>query len=170
MTNQEFSKKLQSNMFQILPFAKKLTKSEQDANDLVQDASIRAFEHRDKLKESSKFKSWFNTIMYNTFLNQFKKRSRRRRILNSTEASIPRFFNRSKDHNRGFEKLKYDDVFDLCQRVGDSSYEAFVLYYEGYSYKEIAAKLDIAIGTVKSRIHFARSKMKKLTKAYSLAL
>lgn len=170
MTNQEFSECLKSNMHQIFPFAKKLTKSEQDANDLVQDASIRAFEHKEKLNEADKFKSWFNTIMYNTFLNQYKKKTRRRKILNSTEASLPRFFNRSTDHNRGFEKLKYNDVFELCQRVGDSSYSAFVLYYEGYSYKEIADQLDIAIGTVKSRIHFARSKMKQLTKAYSIAI
>lgn len=170
MTSKEFSSVLQTNMFQIRPFAKKLTKSETDADDLIQDASIRAYENREKLNEASKFKSWFNTIMYNTFLNQYKKRSRRRSILNSTEASLPRFFNRSTDTNKGFEQLKYEDVFDLCQRVGDASYQAFVLYYEGYSYKEIADQLGIAIGTVKSRIHFARTKMKQLTKEYSIAI
>ncbi|MDX1684835.1 MAG: RNA polymerase sigma factor [Saprospiraceae bacterium] len=170
MTNREFSDHLKQNMFQIKPFAKKLTKSEQAANDLVQDASLRAYQHREKLNEVDKFKSWFNTIMYNTFLNQYKKRARRRRILNSTEASVPRFFNKSTDVNDGYEKLKHDDVFELCQRVGDSSYKAFVLYYEGYSYKEIAKKLKIAIGTVKSRIHFARSKMKKLTKKHSISV
>jgi len=164
-----FELALDSQRNTMIKFATKLTRCEHKAKDLFQESAIKAFQNQDKLDDLEKFKSWFSTILYNTFINGYRKQARRRELLNNVNGQLPHFFNRSKDYNAGFENLKLQDVRELSKQVGPNSYKAFNLYTEGHSYKEISQDLDIAIGTVKSRIHFARNRMKKLTQQHNIA-
>lgn len=165
-----YEEAFQSHYALMLKFATRLTKCEHKAKDLLQDAAIRAFKHQDKLDDMAKFKSWFSTILYNTFINNYRKMARRRELLEATSGRSLHFFHQSKDYNQGLEKLKADDIHELSANVGPNSFAAFKLFLKGYSYKEISRKLNIAVGTVKSRIHFARTRMKVLTRQHQIAV
>ncbi|NND32140.1 MAG: hypothetical protein HKN76_06065, partial [Saprospiraceae bacterium] len=84
----------------------------------------------------------------------------RQELLQKNGQSEAYFYNASSTSNAGYDQLKKQDLLEIAQSVGKKSYHAFKLYHYGYTYKEIAAILDIAIGTVKSRINFLRSKVK----------
>lgn len=170
MTTKEFSKLFKKYFSTMYKFAVRLTRSRDDAKDLVQKAAIRAYQNREKLDDVEKFKPWFSTILHNTFINDYRKKSRRRDLLDAQMNNEFYFFNRSKVKNEGYESLKEQDILRLTKHVGRKSLDAFFLFLRGYSYKEIASMLDIAIGTVKSRIFFARSKMQEITKDYDIAV
>lgn len=162
MTNSAFSKHYKQNWQDLLRFARKLTKSDSDAKDLMQDAAIKAFNHRKSFHARSKFKSWFSTILYNTFINKYRRKSRRRVLLNEQMNTSGLFFNQSTTINRGYEMLKKEDLKDLMKSISIDNVKAFQLYNQGYSYQEISEMQQIPIGTVKSRIYFVRNRMKKL--------
>lgn len=170
MTTNEFSELFKTYFSTMYKFALRLTRSQSDAKDLVQKAAIRAFQNKEKLDNPEKFKPWFSTILHNTFINDYRKSSRRKSLLESQMNSSAFFFNKSTVTNKGYEDLKSEDILKLTNKVGDKSLEAFFLFLRGYSYKEIAELLDIAVGTVKSRIFFARSKMQEITKEYDIAV
>jgi RNA polymerase sigma-70 factor (ECF subfamily) len=146
----------------MIKFATRLSSCEHKAKDLVQEAAFKAYRHSDQLEDESKFKSWFSTIVYNVFITHYKKQVRRREIM-AMAVDEHHFFNKKSSRNHGLEKLKVNDIYSLTKKVGPSSFAAFKKYIEGYSYKEISQLLGIAIGTVKSRIHFARTSLKKLS-------
>ena len=169
MTITEFSKLYTEHEQQLFAFAKSLSRCESDAKDLLQDTMIKAYQHRNKLESPSKFKSWTATILHNNFVNTYRKHSRRRKLLNGERAIDGHFFNTSVVGNNGMEVLKEQDILSLSSAVGDQCLEAFFMYFEGYSYQEISENQAVAIGTVKSRIHAARAKMKELTKDAKIA-
>ena len=162
MKTDDFSRLFTSHEPQLLLFAQSLCKSEADAKDLLQETAIKAFQNIKSLDDSDKFKSWIATILHHNFVSMYRKVSRRRDLLANEKALPGHFFNRSTSFNYGFEHLKQEDIMTLTNSVGTESMRTFELHYAGFSYKEIAVELDIAIGTVKSRINFARNKMKKL--------
>lgn len=169
MNTQDFSQLFSTHEHQLFLFARSLTRSETEARDVVQETAIRAFKNIKELDDKSKFKSWAATILHRLVINQYRKRSRRRELLNRERGLTGHFFNHSSCENKGFENLKEADLIKLTKNVGAESMQAFMLYFKGHSYKEIAEKLQIAIGTVKSRIHFARSKMKQIAMNHGIA-
>ena len=162
MTNQSFSSALTLNYNYLFHFARKLTGNEFDAQDLVQNTSLKAYRNRDKLDDVRNFKAWITTILYNIFVSDYHKNRRRQELLAQNGKSDAYFYNASSCANNGYDNLKSQDLIGLAKRVGKKSFEAFELYLIGYSYQEIADMLEIAIGTVKSRINFVRTKVKDL--------
>ena len=162
MTNQEYSTLFTQNYNKLFKFAKKLTRSEADAKDLLQETAMKAFTNRNQLDNSAKFKSWISTVLYNTYISSFNKKKRRRNLMATNGASKELFFNVSSTSNGAVANLAVEDIEKVTSNIGSKSMSTFKLYYKGYSYQEIADKLDISIGTVKSRINFCRTKMKKL--------
>jgi RNA polymerase sigma-70 factor (ECF subfamily) len=169
MSNQSFSSALSSNHRYLFHFARKLTGNEDDAKDLVQNTSLKAFRNREKLDDIKNFKAWITTILYNIFVSDYHKRRRRQELIAKNGGSEAYFYNVSTCINRGYDNLKTEDLLTLSQKVGRKSYEAFELYLIGYSYQEIADLLEIAIGTVKSRINFVRTKVKELYRYLSFS-
>ncbi len=168
MTTKAFSKYYEQNSNDLLRFANKLTKSDSDAKDLMQDAAIKAYRKRKSFHARSKFKSWFSTILYNTFINRYRRKSRRRALLNEQAFTSGLFFNQTTTINEGLEKLKKADLSKFMKSISKVNVEAFQLYERGYSYQEICEIQQIPIGTVKSRIYFVRNRMKKLLKEANL--
>ena len=169
MTNQSFSSALTLNYNYLFHFARKLTGNENDAQDLVQNTSLKAFRNREKLDDVRNFKAWITTILYNIFVSDYHKRRRRQELLATNGKSDAYFYNVSSCVNKGYDNLKSEDLLSLARKVGRKSFDAFELYLVGYSYQEIADMLEIAIGTVKSRINFVRSKIKDLYQHLSFA-
>ncbi len=162
MESEKFVEVFNQNQFFFKRFAMKLTKSSTDADDLIQDACVRAFCHIDGFKDTGKFKSWFCSILYNTFINKYRKKSRRSALLNSQLHTHGLFFTCRTTSNDGYEDLKFEDVFKLMAHIGHHNVEAFRLYEAGYTYQEISEMQGVPLGTVKSRIFFVRKKMRSM--------
>lgn len=169
MTDQRFSTALESNYEYLFHFARKLTGSESDAQDLVQNTALKAYRNRNKLDDIKNFKAWITTILYNIFVSDYHKRRRREELLALNGTSDAFFYNVSSCINQGYDNLKTKDLISITRKAGRKSYEAFELYLIGYSYQEIADNLEIAIGTVKSRINFVRTKIKDLYQHLNIA-
>jgi RNA polymerase sigma-70 factor, ECF subfamily len=162
MTAIEFQYSLVNLEKNLLRFAFGLTENKHDAQDLVQETFLKALMHCNKFDHESNLRAWTFTIMKNTFINHYRRNilhnTSKNQInekgivnyaLNST-AEIPDSIYRSKELEKTIEAL--DEKFRL----------PFKMHHEGYKYKEIAETLDLNIGTVKSRIFFAREKLMTL--------
>ena len=161
MTRSEFITSFKLNYTPLLNFAKQLTKNVNDAEDLVQETAIKAFRFRDAFRDGSSFKSWTFTILKNSFITKYRKR-RRRDTVTAPQDTITYLVDKSSNvNNAAVSNLKVDEIINSIDRLSQKSRLPLQQYIKGYSYKEIATKLDIPIGTVKSRINFARKKLKQ---------
>lgn len=142
-------------------FAYKLTGDFTDAQDLYQDTAFKVLKNADKFKPGTNFKAWSSTIMRNIFINDYRKKKRRGVITDSTDNN---YYINSGDNvevNGGERSLHYDQIFDLIEDLPENLKEPFLLSYEGFKYDEIAEKLDAPLGTIKSRIFFARKNLRE---------
>lgn len=162
MTNQEFIQ--QTNVLNNLLFsyALRLTRSRQDAEDLVQETTMKAYRHREKFAPGTNFKGWISTIMRNTFINQYRKQKTRQHINQPVEDLTRVIENKNVINNSGEQNLRMEELKLMMSSIRDIYTVPFLMYYQGYEYKEIADKLSVPIGTVKSRIFQARIKMKSM--------
>ena len=162
MTNQEFTAELGKLNNLLFSFALRLTRSQQDAQDLMQETALRAYRHREKFTVGTNFKSWVSTIMRNTYINRYRKMKSRRHVNQPIEQFTFALESDSAIPNRGEHDMRVKELKRIMGQIGELYRIPFLMFYQGYEYKEIAAHLDIPIGTVKSRIFLARQKMKKL--------
>ena len=160
MTVEQFNHNFENNVNAIHNFALKLTSNMADADDLVQETAMKAFRAMHTFKPSSNFKSWTFTILKNTFYTQYRRRSRMRTV----RASVEDFAITSEyaTRNDAISQLKLKEIQGCISQLSDKCSEPFSLYLKGYQYNEIAEQLDIPIGTVKSRLNYARTKLKSL--------
>ncbi len=147
-------------------FALKLTGDAADAADLYQDTAMRIIANADKFQENTNFKAWAVTIMRNVFINNYRKKVRRGVILDQTSNNYYLNSGDASIRNDGESNIAYGELLKMVHRLGDEFRVPFWMAYQGYKYDEIADRLDVPLGTVKSRIFFAR---KKLQKMYSRA-
>lgn len=142
--------------------ALKLTQKPEDAKDLVQETALRAFANRNQFKAGSNFRAWTLVIMRNTYINQWRKKKKRTHIVNVDEYlyALP---NKTVP-NTGEESLMLNEMEDMIDNIGEAYSVPIQMLYQGYQYKEIASYLMLPIGTIKSRIFFARQQIKKQMK------
>lgn len=141
-------------------FALKLTRNAVDAEDLFQETALKAFRYKKSFKTGSKFKSWATTIMYNTFVNVYRKKKRRK---TSFEPIEEKCYNRpdNKFHT-AIDIIAAKEIDKHINRLKPKFKEPFLLHIDGYKYHEIANEFDIPIGTIKSRISSARNTLKNV--------
>ncbi len=167
MTALEFNTALQFNTKSLKPFAMRLTKNYEDANDLIQDTLIKAFVNKDKFMEGTNLKAWLFTIMKNTFITNYQKMMRKATFIDTTDNL---HFINSADSivpNDAFSNFANEDITHALSKVEEEYKEPFMMYFNGFKYHEIADKLQIPIGTVKNRIHLARKVLKDKLSIYS---
>jgi len=163
MTAFEFNSQIISLKDSFQYFAYSLTSNHEDANDLVQDTFLKALSNKDKFDPSTNIKAWLFTIMRNTFINQYRRKVKIRRVFESKEDQSAVV--RVKDSNlqTADSQITSSEIMSEINKLEDEFRIPFMMHFEGYKYKEIAEKLNLSIGTVKSRIFFSRQKlMKKL--------
>jgi RNA polymerase sigma-70 factor (ECF subfamily) len=149
--------------------ARRLVRCESDADDLVQDTLLRAFRARDRFEPGTSVRAWTTTILRRVFLTGVN-RGRRRGLANDTDAGAP--LDRAagvaaptaEDERPAlaslFERLD-DRVKTALERVPELYRTPFLLsVLDEMSCAEIAARLGVPEGTVMSRIHRAREKLK----------
>ncbi len=162
MTTMQFNEKLLSLQDKLKYFALSLTANEEDANDLLQETTLKALTYRKQFVSNTNFKAWVFTIMKNTFINNYRRTQKTRSTFESVEdayrvafkgnyaSETPEMVQAVNEMNQSIEKL--DDEFRI----------PFTMHTSGYKYKEIAEELDLPIGTVKSRIFFTRKKLQNM--------
>ena len=145
-------------------FSLKLTGDTADAEDLYQDTAMRIIANADKYQLGTNFKAWAVTIMRNVFINNYRKKVRRGVILDQTSNNYYINSGHTVIRNDGEGNVAYRELLKMVNRLGEEFRVPFWMAYQGYKYDEIADRLDVPLGTVKSRIFFARKKLQKMYK------
>lgn len=147
-------------------FALSLTKNKEDAEDLLQETLVKALTYQDKYTPGTNLKAWLHTIMKNTFINQYRKMKRANTVITTKdEVDVLDFVPASVEHTPE-STLAAKEINKLIDRLDDNIRVPFSMHLKGYKYKEIADYLNIPIGTVKSRIYFAKQSLMKDLKDY----
>lgn len=167
MTTLEFNYSLSQMTRSLKPFALKLTKDSEDANDLLQETLMKAFKNKDKFADGTNLKAWLYTIMKNTFITNYQKMVRRGTFIDTTDNL--HFINSSsiKIESKVYSDFALKDINAAIDKLRDVYKTPFMMYFRGFKYHEIAERLEIPIGTVKNRIHIARKQLKEQLKTYS---
>lgn len=154
---------LQNNM---LNFALTLTSNREEAKDLLQETTLRALDNKEKYYENVNFKGWVFTIMHNIFVNNYRRVVRSQTMIDQTE----NLYHLNMPQDSGFDTPEGAyTVAEIVKVINSFSNEyqvPFSMHVSGYKYEEIAQQLGLPIGTVKSRIFFARKRLQELLADY----
>ena len=154
---------LQNNM---MNFALTLTMNKEDAKDLLQETTLRALDNQEKYYENVNFKGWVFTIMHNIFVNNYRRIVRTQTVVDQTE----NLYHLNLPQDSGFDtpegSYTISEITKAINSFTDEYKVPFSMHVSGYKYEEIAKTLDLPIGTVKSRIFFARKKLQTMLKDY----
>lgn len=162
MSTIEFHQNLDFLTESLNAFAYSLTKNSEDAKDLYQETAFRAINNQEKFRPETNFKAWTFTIMKNIFINNYRKKVKANTILDATDNT---FFIDSGSNvitNDGNRNMLMKELQQMIDRLEDNIRIPFVMHHEGYKYNEIAEMFDLPLGTVKSRIFFARKELKDM--------
>ena len=160
-TTSAFAQNLLGMQSELRRFALKLTADVEEANDLLQETSLKALDNEEKYTPDTNFKGWMYTIMRNIFINNYRKTVRDQTFVDQTE----NLFHLNLPQDSGFESTEgnYDlkEIRKIVHSLPKEYRVPFSMYVSGFKYREIAEKLALPIGTVKSRIFFTRQRLQK---------
>ena len=164
MSTIEFDAKFNALTASLNSFAFNLTKNMDDAKDLFQETAFRAMTNKDKFRAGTNFKAWLLTIMKNIFINNYRKKVKKNTIIDSTDNMY--FINSGGTtiSNNAGRDILMQELTGMIDNLDESIKKPFMMHYLGYKYQEIADDLCLPLGTVKSRIFFARKALKQQIK------
>jgi RNA polymerase sigma-70 factor (ECF subfamily) len=161
MSTKDFNQLLLQNTEFLKPFAVTLTKDQESAKDLLQETMFRALANHDKYSVGTNIKAWLYTIMRNIFINNYRRKAKQNTIFDNSSNDFLLDYNQSTIDNGAESSLRMKDIQAAIHGLPEIFKQPFMLYFEGYKYHEIAHALDEPLGTIKSRIHFARRLLKE---------
>ncbi|MGD9977801.1 MAG: RNA polymerase sigma factor [Bacteroidales bacterium] len=164
MSQHEFNTALVELEPNLERFAYSLTANHEDARDLLQETYLKALTYKDKFEDNTNIKAWTFTIMKNTFINNYRKAVKQNTTFDSSDNQ---FMINSRFENYGPDSMySHSEISKKIDSLDDDFRLPFQMHTSGYKYKEIADKLNLKIGTVKSRIFFSRQKLMNALKDY----
>ena len=159
MNTYSFRKDLLAVQEELLRFAYKLTADREEANDLLQETSLKALDNEDKFEPDTNFRGWMYTIMRNIFINNYRKIVREQTFVDQTDNQ----YHLSMPQDSGFARTEgaYDlkEMHRIVNALPRDYKVPFSMHVSGFKYREIAERLGLPLGTVKSRIFFTRQKL-----------
>lgn len=162
----QFQKKLLSLQENMMNFALTLTADKNDAQDLMQDTTLKVLDNQEKFVDNVNFKGWVLTIMRNIFINNYHKIVRTQTVV---DQDID-LYNLDIMNDSGFDNpdgaYQIQEITSAIESLNEDLKVPFSMFVSGYKYNEIAEALDVPLGTVKSRIFFARQELKKKLKDF----
>ena len=166
MRTANFAQDLLSDLTELLNFAYKLTADREEANDLLQETSLKALDNEDKYTAETNFKGWIYTIMRNIFINNYRKALRDQTYVDQTDNQF--YLNQNIDIEGDSTEGSYDlkEMRRIVNALPKEYRIPFSMYVSGFKYREIADKLGLPLGTVKSRIYFTRQKLQEELKDF----
>lgn len=159
-TENNFRKNLISLQSNLMNFAYQLTSDREAAADLLQDTTLKALDNEDKFTADSNFKGWVMTIMRNIFINNYRKTVRQATLIDTTDDlyHINTCQESALETPEGSITVK--EINAILESFDEEFRVPFNMHVAGYKYSEIAEELDLPVGTVKSRIFFARKRLR----------
>jgi len=166
MSAAEFNELLLSNADPLRPFAISLTHDQEIAKDLFQETIYKALANQDKYSTGTNIRAWLFTIMRNIFINDYRRNAKQRTIFD--KSSNETLINSAKIivSNGGENSLQLKEIHNAIYQLPQIFKIPFLLYFEGYRYYEISGSLNEPLGTIKSRIYFARKLLKEQLNRY----
>ena len=150
--------------------ALRYTKHERDAEDLVQETMLKAFGFFHRFQKNTNCRAWLFKILTNTFINQYRRKSKEREILSQENSGTveANFFNRDsaefyQNPERGVSaRMMSDEVKDALESLSPE-FRAVVVLSDllGFAYKDVAQVLECPVGTVMSRLFRGRKQMRR---------
>jgi RNA polymerase sigma factor (sigma-70 family) len=161
MSTNEFNQMLLNNVDFLKPFAVTLTHDAEKAKDLYQETLYRAITNQEKYKVGTNIKAWLYTIMRNIFINDYRRKAKHNVIFDATPNEFLLNSNNITVPNQAETLIEHKTILAAIKNLPEIFRVPFELYYEGYKYQDIADHLKEPLGTIKSRIHFARRLLKQ---------
>ncbi len=167
MLHKLFQQQLLGMQDHLYNFAFLLTSNRDDAADLLQDTTLKALDNEDKYRDNTNFKGWVFTIMRNIFINNYRRSMRNCVTLDSSDDSYQlnapdeKTYPAPDNSYTVVEVQKAIDSFPMGYKI------PFSMSLAGYRYGEIAKKMNLPVGTIKSRIFYARHKLQSMLRDYA---
>lgn len=154
---------LQDNM---MSFAMQLTANKEDAQDLLQDTTLKVLDNQDKFVDNTNFKGWVLTVMRNIFINNYHKVVRVQTMVDKSADlyNVDTINHSGLDSPEGTCDIK--EINKAIEELNEDMRIPFAMFISGYKYNEIADKLNIPMGTVKSRIFTARQELQSVLRDF----
>ena len=162
-------------MGQLYPAALRMTKNPTDAEDLVQETIAKAYVAFHQFRPGTNLRAWLHRILANTFINSYRKR--RREPVQAPGAEVQEDWQVSADRlsapvrsaeAEALDRLADSDILDALRDLPEDFRVAIYLAdIEGYPYREIAEMMGTPIGTVMSRLHRGRGRLREKLARYA---
>lgn len=166
MNSSSFQERLLDLQSNLLNFAYMLTSDREEAQDLLQDTTLKALDNEDKYVDNVNFKGWVFTIMRNIFINNYRRTVRNQTVVDKTED----LYHLNLPQESGFDtpdgSFTVKEIFRAINNFSSEYRVPFSMHLQGYKYHEIAEHMGLPLGTVKSRIFFARQRLQEILKDY----
>ena len=166
MSATEFNELLLSNAGSLGPFAGSLTHDQEIAKDLFQETLYKALANREKYSTGTNIRAWLFTIMRNICINDYRRKAKHRTIFDNGAGESLINPGKAIMKNEGEVSLHLKEINKTIYQLPQIFKTPFLLYFEGYRYQEISESLNEPLGTIKSRIHFARKLLKEQLSRY----
>jgi len=171
-----FEQEFMPHLDALYNFAYKLTFNEDDAKDLLQDTSLKAYRFINSFEKGTNAKAWLFRILKNSFINDYRKKSKAPSMVDYQD--VESYYNSDKgDSSREITidlraetvRDKLGDEITIALNSLDVDFRTVIILcdLEGFKYDEMAKILDIPIGTVRSRLHRARNMLKEKLAVYA---
>lgn len=175
----EFEREALKHLDSLYGAALRYTRSPSDAEDLVQDAFVKAYRFYDRFEPGTNMKAWLFRILTNTFINKYRRKTRERKVLEGRDAepvgdgvmsraAMRCLTDPESEAQRGLITGEIQEALDSLPE--DYRMMIVLADIEELSYKEIAEIVGCPIGTVMSRLHRARKKMQKRLMSQAIQL
>ena len=170
---ERFSQEAMPLLDQLYGGALRMTRNPQDAEDLLQETYLKAYNAFDSFKPGTNLKAWLYRIMTNTYINTYRKKQRRPLVTSAEDVTDSQLYTSSSHDSTGLESAEVEALKNMPNsRISEALNSInedyrMVVYYadvEGLAYKEIAEVMDIPLGTVMSRLHRGRKQLRELLK------
>lgn len=133
------------------------SKTRGEAVEVLNDSFIKIFKKLDKYSKGLSFKGWLRRIIINTAIDHFRKNEKHYHSVDISYAKTQEV------SQTVIQKIAADEILDAVRELPPSYRLVFNLHViEGFKHEEIAQKLDISVGTSKSNLAVARSKLKRV--------
>lgn len=154
---------MQSNL---MAFAMKLTLNKEEAQDLVQDTNLKALKNEAKFVDASNPRGWMLTIMRNIFINNYRRSTRENTVFDTSDDGYLLNLPQKSGMSNPEGAFALGEITSIIEKFPEDYRQPFNLHVAGYKYEEIADKLRMPLGTVKSRIFTIRKQLREILKDY----